>query len=216
MFARRLLAVSLAALEAAPMAAAKPPAPDSPDAPREEYRGQGVSMCVAELRGVETITPDQQEMMCGCAFDRFMANRATAALPPLEAGGIARAMGGELLGCAALEDSELAAAVARFVAQAAMRPPPSPTAVPLPEAIGEPAKPPPEADAAGFDLRRWFEGLSVRRWLSGLPLWAWLPIVLFGLIRIWARFRGTDSRRDLMGPPRSMRPGTHLGPPPRR
>jgi hypothetical protein len=203
---------ALAWLASAAPLAAKPPAPDPSD-PRQIYRDRGISICVAEMRSIPDITPDDLEAMCGCAFDRFMPRWPTGALPPLAPDRIAPVVGSELLSCAAGQDSELAAAVARRLSETAMRAPP---VAPLPPP-GETAAPdkPPEPAGPGLGLRAWFDGLSPPRWLAGVPRWAWPPIALLVFALVGALFRRRDGRRDLMGPPRAMRPGARLGPPPR-
>lgn len=203
---------ALASLALASPLAAKPSAVDPSD-PRQIYRERGISTCVAEMGTIPDITPDDLEAMCGCAFDRFMPRWPTGALPALGPGRIGPVMGGELLSCAAGRDAALAAAVARRFAEAAMRAPPAASA-PLPAADGAPDKRP-EPARPGFDLRAWFDNLSPPRWLIGIPLWAWPPIALLVFALLRALLRRRDSRQDLMGPPRSMRPGARPVPPPR-
>jgi len=213
---RLLRTASLAAvagLALAPPLAAKPPAYDPSD-PRQVYRERGVSTCVAEMRTIPRMTPDDLEAMCGCALDRFMPRWPTGALPPLGPGRMGSVMGSELLSCAAGQDAELAAGVARRLAEAAMQAPPAappPASIPMPEAAVPDKRPAPSAPR--FDPGAWLDGLTPPRWLAGIPLWAWLPIGLLVFILLRALLRRRDDRQDLMGPPRSMRPGARLGPP---
>ena len=203
---RLLRTASLAAfawLALAPAVAAKPTAVDRSD-PRQVYREQAIAVCVAEMGTIRAITPDGLEAMCGCAVDRFMPRWPTGALPRLDSGRMGPVMGSQLLSCAAAgKDPALAAAVARRLAETAMRAPP---------AASDPPPGPgkrPEPSSPRFDLRAWFDGLSAPPWLTGigLPLWAWLPIALLVFALLRALIRRRDSRQDLMGPPRSMRLG---------
>jgi hypothetical protein len=202
---------ALAWLAWAPPLAAKPPAPDASD-PREIYRDRGISICVAEMATVPDIGPDGLEAMCGCALDRFMARGPTGAPPPLGPDRLGAVMAGELMSCAAGRDSALAAAVARRLAGPAMRAPAAAPAPPPP--IGAPDK----RHAGGgprFDPADWFSGFTAPRWLAALPLWAWAPLALLFFALVRGLLRRRDGRGDLIGPPRAMRPGTRLGPPPR-
>jgi hypothetical protein len=50
-----------------------------------------------------------------------------------------------------------------------------------------------------------------------LPAWAWFAIGFLILLLLGALVRRRDDRRDLLGPPPSMRPGAGAGQPaPRR
>ena len=218
MQARPLLALFAAALAAAPLAAQKPEG-DKTD-PGRRWREQGIAMCVAELRAVEGMTPDDLEAICGCAFERFMPNPPAGA--PSEPGRdrLRGALGGPVLACAAQQRPALASAVARWLAD---RPPVSRVSPPpAPAPVVEPDKPEsaaaPESAGPGFSLRAWWAGLGWPRWLSGsgVPLWVWLPLVLLVLVLFARRFR-RDSSRDLIRPPSHMRRTTvRPGPPPVR
>lgn len=196
----------LAALAAAAPLAAKPPAPaDKPRAadrsdPREIYRGRGISVCVAEMRAIPGITPDDLEALCGCAFDRFMPRWPTGALPQLAGGGLPPALRSELLSCAAGRDSDLVAAVASRLAE-------------LPAVSEAPAAAEPGPSESGFDVGTWFEGLTLPRLPGGFPLWALIPIALIVFVLFRALFR-RESGRDLMGPPAHMRRSGWPGRPP--
>jgi hypothetical protein len=201
---------AVAWLASAPPLAAKPPAPDASD-PREVYRDRGISICVAEMGTIPDIDPDGLEAMCGCALDRFMPRWPTGAPPPLGSDRIGAVMASELMSCAAGRDAALAAAVARRLAEPAMRTAP---AAPPPASVAAPDKRPVPA-GPGFDPVGWFAGLTAPRWLAVLPLWAWPPLALLAFALVRALRRRRDGRGDLLGPPRAMRPGTRLGPPPR-
>ncbi len=206
---RLVLALSLAALAANPLSAQKPGVEGDP---REDYRGQGISICVAEMSAIEGLSPDEGQGLCACALDRFMPRWPTGALPPLASGRLPPALASELLACAA-PDADLAAALARHIVQrpSAMTPPLA-AATPGPET--EPGKRPEGPESTGFDLRAWLDDLSLPGWLtrSGLPRWLWPPlaVLLFFLLR--GLFRRPEGQ-DLLGPPPSMRPGTRPGPP---
>jgi len=196
----------IAALAAAPLAA-KPPAPaDKPRAadrsdPREIYRGRGISVCVAHMRAIPDITPDELEALCGCAFDRFMPRWPTGALPPLAGGGLPPVLRSELLSCAAGQDSDRVAAVASRLAE-------------LPAVSEAPAAGRPGAPGPGFDVGAWLEDLTLPRLPGGFPLWALIPIALLAFVLFRALFRRRESGRDLMGPPAHMRRGGWPGRPP--
>jgi hypothetical protein len=188
-------ALPLAALAAVPLLAAKPPAGGPLDTEREAYRGRAVSACVAELRAVPDLSPDDLEGICGCALDRFLSGRGTEALPPLGASRLRGPMEGDLLGCAAELRPDRAAAIARR------------GIVPPPLAAAPPAapKPPPDEDAAAvdeaepdFDLWAWLRDLAV-------PAWAWIAISFLLILLAAALLRRRDDRRHLLGPPPSMR-----------
>jgi hypothetical protein len=206
---RLVLAVSLAALAAAPLLAQKP----GTDPERERYRAQGISLCVAEMNALEGVTPDESEAMCGCGLDRLMANRPTAALASLGEGHFRSGAGGSVLACAFTEAPNRVGAVSRWMTASA------PTAAP-PAAVEAPPIVPADSDkpaasdsteSGGFDLRSWLDGLSLPGWLGGgLPLWAWIPLVVFVFLFLRGLRRRSEGR-DLDGPPSSMRHG-----PPRR
>lgn len=222
--ARNLLAASLAFAAAAPLSAQKPGVETDPA--RERYRIQGVALCVADLNAVEGVRPDDSEAICGCAFTRFMQRRPTGALPSLGEGRLRTLVGSDLVGCAAGEDSVLAAAVARHVAAPpVVAPPPAETAPPpviAPDEGGKPVAVPEEEDgerdSPGFDFRAWVNGLGLPGWLtnSGLPLWALIPLIVFVLMFLRGLMRRRDGK-DLIGPPRSLDPSTRRPdlPPPR-
>lgn len=206
---RFILAVSLAALAAAPLLAAKPIAEDGSDPERETWRGQGISACAAELRRVPGLTPDDLESICGCAFDRFMPGRRTAALPPVAPGRLRGLMEAEIELCTAqIRPGQLAAVAGRAETPAMLQPTPLPPPPPEDEA---PDKPEP-ADA-DFDFWAWLGNIHLPRWLTDLPWWALILIAPFVLALLAALFRRRDDRDDLLGPPPHMRPGASPVPP---
>ena len=211
--ARSLLAVSLGLLAAAalPAATGKPRGADPSD-PREIYRGRGMSICVAELESIEEAGADAAEAACGCAFDRFMPRWPTGALPPLGSGRLPPAIGSELVACAAGQDAALGAALARRLAAAPTEAEAGGKPIDGYDASGAPERP-------AWDFRTWVDGLGLPRWLRGssLPLWIWVPLIVFVFLFLRGLMRRRD-RDDLIGPPRSIDPGTRRPdlPPPRR
>ena len=199
-----------AAFAAAPLAAQKPGAELDPV--REQYRGTGISLCVAELNAVEGVTPDESEAICGCALERFLANQPSGALPPLSAARIRPVLGGRVLACTFSEASNRVGAVSRGMASpapAATAPPPVAEAPPLvSDAGGKPTEAADSAEPDGPGLRGWLDSLSLPRWLtdSGLPLWVWIPLAVFVFLFLRGLFRRSEGR-DLDGPPPSMRRG---------
>ncbi len=198
------LALLAALLAAAPLAAQKPDQGDKPD-PDRRWREPGIAVCVAELSAVEGMTPDALEAICGCALERFAPNRPAGALPELGGGRLRDALGGFVLACAAQEQPELSAAVARWLAE---RPPASSSspvlAEPAPEADKPESASASEAAGTGSGLRAWWDGLGWPRWLSGSGLWLWLPLGLLALVLL-ARLLRRDASRDLIRPPPHMR-----------
>lgn len=199
---------ALALLAAAPLAAQKPGAEEAPDSARGLYRGQGISMCVAELRSTQRVTPDDLEAICGCAFDLFLPGRATESLPPLSPARIHSTLNAPILSCANDRSPRLAGAIGQRLTQMAAAPPV--------EAEAQPVADKPAADP-GFSLQRWWDGLSAPSWLggSGIPAWGWIILLLCGFLLLRALFRRRDGRGDLTGPPRHMRPtgrAPHLPP----
>ena len=196
---RTVLAVSLAALAAAPLAAQKPPA-DAAD-PREQWRGQGISICVADLASAEEVTPDEKEAICACAFDRHLQNRPTGALPDLE-GRFRPLLGSQVFACTLEQAPDRASTVSRWL----MAPAPAPIATAAPPPAEEGGKPVETdlGDSPGFDLGAWFDGLSLPARLGDLPRWLWIALGLLAFLLLRFLMRGRDRRDNLMGPPRSM------------
>lgn len=219
---RNLLALPLSILAlfaAAPLAAQKPGADDAGGSARDRYRAQGVSICVAELRTADGMTPDDLEAICGCAFDRYLPGHDAATLPPPVPATLRSTLWPHLMSCAADREPRLSVAVARRLAdsataaaRAASPVPPPAAAVPIP---AEPAPDKPRGQGAG--LASWWAGLALPAWIrnSGVTLWGWGIILLLAFMLLRALFRRRDSRGDLTGPPSHMRPGaraSHLPP----
>ena len=197
---RTVLAVSLAALAAAPLLAQKPPA-DGAD-PRDQWRGQGIPVCVADLRGVEEVTPDEKEAICACAFDRYLRGRPTGALPDLDEARFRSLLGSQVFACTMERAPERASQMSRWL----MGPVPAPiTTLPPPTAEegGKPIDTAEESGSPGFDLGAWFDGLSLPGRLADLPRWAWVALLLLLFLVLRFLLRGRDRRDNLMGPPRS-------------
>jgi hypothetical protein len=194
-----LLFAAFAALAAAaPLAAKPPPAGGAPDA-GDAYRERGIALCVADLRVVADLSGDDLEGICGCALGRLMDGRAASALPPLGPNRFRGVMESELVACTA----ELRPDRTGEVAGRGMAPP---------EAVfaGKPAPAPasPAADApkrSRGDPGAWLRGLDLRARLAVLPAWAWVAIGFLFLLLLGALIRRRDDRRDLLGPPPSMR-----------
>lgn len=220
---RNLLALPLSILAlfaAAPLAAQKPGADEVGNSARDRYRAQGVSICVAELRTAEGMTPDDLEAICGCAFDRFLPGHDAATLPPPGPATLRSAQWPHLMSCAADREPRLSVAVARRLADSAtasartapepVRPPAA--LVPIP---ARPAQDKPVDQGGG--LASWWAGLALPSWISnsGVTLWGWAIILTLAFMLLRALFRRRDGRGDLTGPPAHMRPGarsSHLPP----
>lgn len=198
---RTVLAVSLAALVAAPLFAQKPPA-DAAD-PREQWRGQAISACVADLAAVEEVTPDEKEAICACAADRYMQNRPTGALPQLDAARFRSLMGSHVFACAIEQAPDRSTAMSRWL----VAPVPAPSMTVPPPVVEEGGKPIETADAdnsPAIDFGRWFDGWSLPGRIADLPRWAWIALALLVFLLLRFLLRGRDRRDNLMGPPRSM------------
>lgn len=195
------------------LAAAKPvprEAPTTVDDAHASYRGRGISVCVAELRNVPDLSPDDLEAICGCAVDRFIQSRAPARLPEIARGRFRGTMEGQLISCTAQVRPDRTGEVARGGIGATVPPSPSePVALPSPGDKPEPAEEAPPERPAGpcGGPRSWLSGLELPAWLTGPWLWVWvgIGIFLFGLAILALRRR--DPRGDLVGPPAHMRRG---------
>lgn len=77
-----------------------------------------------------------------------------------------------------------------------------------------PSSPPTEAPKrAGADIGAWFAAWVAA---SGMPIWAWTALAPVAFLILRGLFR-RDRRRDLIGPPPSLRPGARpTAPRPRR
>jgi len=223
---RAPFALSLALLAALPgLAAAVPPpgkptAPGAADADRDAWRGQAVGICVADLAGVEGITPDEREATCGCTLDRFMAGKRTDDLPEISARDFHSSIGPILLSCASNQRMAVLSALTRHLAE------PPPSAAPVVPDSGKPAdtqesgSASPRADSSKSlpDFGTWLSGLSAPDWVtnSGLPSWAWVILAMIAFLVLRGLRRGGD-QRDLIGPPPNMRLGAKANSPaPRR
>jgi hypothetical protein len=212
---RTFPALLFAALAAGGLAAAKPPAVADIDPGREVFRGQTISVCVADLRAVPDLGDDDLEGLCGCTIERFMAARPTGILPFVPSGHFHGVMENELLACAGELRPDRAGAIAGRAVETPVGPYAQPFAAkpPADEVTAAPDTP----RRARFDLGAWLRGLDIPAMLRALPAWAWVAIVFLVLGLLIALFRRRDGRGDLLGPPRSMRPGGGIiAPAPRR
>lgn len=218
---RRRTALFLALLAATALPAAKPVPPgdgpniSAPDDARERYRGQGISLCVADLRAVPSLTPDDLEGICGCAVERFMEGRAAAQLPEIVPGRFRGVMEGQLLLCTGRVRPERVTDIARRVTTVPERPPdivipPSTDAAKPPVDEVQPARQDEGGSGGGF--WDWLSGLGLPAWLTGLSVWwmAAIGIFVFGLLILALRRR--DPRKDLSAPPSSMKRSVHVAP----
>lgn len=194
--------VSLAML-AVPVAAAAPTAGPA-EVARERYRGQGMSACLAELRRVPGLSPDDLEGICGCALDGLMR---AAQLPPMASARFRSALDSQLVSCTFdLRPDRMGDIMTRRITVPEPRDVPEIDAKPTLTEGGPPAEEE-EARGGGFDLWAWLGGLGLPAWLTGLSIWSWVAIglLVFGLLGFARRRR--DDRDDLTGPPPSMRRG---------
>lgn len=184
------LLAAFASLTAAAPLAAKPPAggADSSDT----YRERGIALCIADLRSVAGLSGDDLEGICGCTLGRFMEGRAAFALPPLGPGRFRGILEGELLACT----SQLRPDRTGDVAGRGTAPPDV--------AFGD--KPVPAGPAADSPRReRGDPGAWLRARLAALPTAGWVALGFLFLFLLLALVRRRDDRRDLLGPPPSMR-----------
>jgi hypothetical protein len=210
---RHALAFVLA-LSGSALAAQKPPAGPAEDTARANYRGHGLGLCVAELRGENALAAADAAAICGCALDRIMPRRWTDDLPELAPGRFQSAMGGEILSCTGALRPALASVVARRLLAAQAEGARPADAAPPPVA-DKPAATDPEAEPAGPAKDDAGAGFTIARpaWLDALPLWTWILLAMLGFALLRALFRGRDERRDLLGPPPGMRPRNPVPPP---
>jgi hypothetical protein len=199
------------------LAAAKPLPDDGGDgAARDEgaqlYRGRAISICVADLRAsVPALGPDDLEGICSCAIDRFVEERPAGSLPAIEPGRFRGLLESQLMACTAQVRPERMSDVARrSMGPPAVRPAPVPPPAPIDKPAPSDAQAPAAEDGGFWD---WLPSLSWPTWLSGasLTLWIAIGIFVFGLLIL--RIRGRDPRKDLTGPPSSMRRGAPPQPP---
>ena len=214
----RPAAILLALLAAGTLPAAKPLPPadapaDAAAANRERLRGQGISLCVEELRAVPSLGPDDLEAICGCAVDRSLEGAAgdmpVRLEPRLEA---------RIISCtAALRPPRLSDVAEWRAARVTQGPAPVSD---VPAMDGKPDAGEEEADAAdpgsagsGGGLGAWLGNLALPAWLTGASLlwWIALGIFVFGLLIL--KIRRHDPRRDLDAPPAHLRRGASSQPP---
>jgi hypothetical protein len=188
----------LAALAAAAPLAAKPPPPGGgPDA-GDAYRDRGIALCVADLRIVADLGPDDLEGICGCALGRLMDGRPASALPALGPGRFRGVMESELVACTAeLRPDRIGDVAGRGA------PPPDAAFGGKPPAPAGPAADVPRGQRG--DPGAWPRGPGLRARLTALPAWAWVAIGFLFLLLLGALIRRRDDRRNLIGPPPSMR-----------
>ena len=215
--AAALLALAaLAALPAAkPLPPAESPADSAADA-RLRMRGQGISLCVAELRAVPGLSADDRESICGCAVDRTLSRLVDRPDAEARRQGV---MDMQMVACTAQVRPERAGDVARRRSAAQpTTPPPVAEAVPVvtegkPEAEAEaPAEDPGGAESGG-GVWAWVSNLGWPAWLTGASILWWIAggIFLFGLLLM--KLRRRDPRNDLVAPPAHLRRGAPAQPP---
>lgn len=193
-----LLAAAFATLAAAPPLAAKPPAGGGGPEAGDAYRERGIALCVADLRIVTDLSGDDLEGICGCALGRFLDGRAASALPPLGPGRFRGVMESELIACTGeLRPDRTGEVAGRGIA------PPDAAFDGKPPAPAGPALDAPKS--ARVDPGAWLRGFDLRARLAALPAWAWVAIGFLFLLLLGALIRRRDDRRDLIGPPPSMR-----------
>jgi hypothetical protein len=190
-----LPAAAFAALAAAAPLAAKPPAGGGADG-GDAYRERGIALCVADLRVVGDLSGDDLEGICDCALGRLMDGRPAVALPPLGPGRFRGLIESELLACTAELRPDRTGEVAGRGAAPPVAPPPA--------SFGD--KPAPAGPAADSPRReRGDPGAWLSARLAALPTAAWIGIGFLFLFLLGALIRRRDDRRDLLGPPPSMR-----------
>ena len=206
-------------LAAAALTAAKPVPTDDArgaavaDGARDSWRAQAVASCIERLHEVPDLSPDDLEAICGCAATRFLDVRGNGTLPPVERGALPPGMNGHVMLCT----TQIRPDRTTQVAQLSMRAPPAVApAITAPPADAKPVdgadvRPPPEPEGGG--LWAWLGSLSLPAWLTGASLLWWIAIGIFVFGLLILKVRRRDTRRDLTGPPPSMRRGAPLQPP---
>ena len=209
---------ALAALAALPAAKPVPPgdapAGGAPDDSRERYRGQGISLCVAELRAVPDLSPDDLESICGCAVDRYLTGLRNVPNPQIEVRG---ALGAHMVGCTAQLRPERTSDVARRRAAIQQTPAPAADAVVDGKPTDADAEPAESASAggesAGAGFWDWLGTWSWPAWLTGASVLWWIAGGIFVLGLLIMKVRRRDTRQDLSAPPSHMRRGAPPQPP---
>jgi hypothetical protein len=167
---------------------AKPPASGA-------QRTQAIGTCIREVaqqRGPDDIPQGNPIAICDCAIDLYLAGRGPEALEAFADGGGKGLLDRAIAECRTRNRSSLGdGATAR---------PPATTARPATDAG--------PASDAGKDR-------SLVSWFVNLPrLWGIIGLIFGGLVLLLLlRRRGP---RDLLGPPRSMRPKIKVAPRPRQ
>lgn len=222
---RRSTAILLALLAAAALPAAKPvPPADVPgggaqDDARERWRGQGISVCVAALRPVPELSPDDLEGICGCAIDRYLEGAGSTQQAALEPGPFPAALRSGVISCTFQVRPERVSDVARLTRAAPPTPPPvveTPPANELKPVDDDngPANAETGGESSGGGFWAWLGNLGWPAWLTGASVLWWIAIGIFVFGLLVLRFRRRDPRKDLSAPPSYMRKG--MPPPPRR
>jgi hypothetical protein len=215
---RRPVAVLLALLAATALPAAKPvpptdaPGDSAPDDARDRYRGQGISICIAELRAVPDLSPDDLESICGCAIDGYLERVGATPPAPIERSRFPAAVRSQLISCTARTRPERMGDVARLTLATPQTPPaPPPVQTPQPaddKPLAEEAAPAEEGGTGPGDrFWAWLSGLALPAWLTGASLLWWIAIGIFVFGLLILALRRRDPRKDLSAPPSHMRRG---------
>jgi hypothetical protein len=220
---RRFSLILPALLAAAALPAAKPVPPDDAMAQptSEAWRGRGVPVCVARLRAIREFTPDDLETICGCTFDSYLEGHGPEPLPGLETDRIPVALEEQLLNCTGRTRPDQRSAVRQLGVIWAPGAPPIPGGgrAQDPKPVDEPGMGPPESQTSdssgdsGGGFWEWVRSIALPDWLTGASVLWWIAIGIFVFGLLILKIRRRDTRRDLTGPPSSMRRGAPLQPP---
>lgn len=220
---RRRSAALFLTLAATMLAAAKPVPGEgavdymAPQPSRQAWRSQGIPICVARLRDVRALTPDDLETICGCTFDAYLDGHGTNPLPGLEEDHLPIAMETQLLSCTARTRPDQRAAVAQINAvwPPGMRPPAPPPELDArkPGEDADMGPPPGRGGEEGGGFMDWVRSISLPAWLTGADMLLWVALGIFVLGLLILKLRARDPRNDLLGPPPSMRRGAQPQPP---
>ncbi len=189
------LPLLILALAAAPVAAK--PVADSVDPDGSgDWRRDAIAACIeagGPRRGPD-LTGDALRDTCGCAVERFMEGRRPEMLPPPAPIVVQGLTARQFRACAA-DGGTSAGPVPIEPSSSAEAPDVTAEAQDLPQQVDE--SPPSTPLFAGLLAR--LDGTGIPR-----PAWAGIAVLALMLLRLLFRRRAAD---DLMGPPRSMRPG---------
>lgn len=216
------LLLALAALAALPAGKPLPPSDNPPDTAadaRLRMRGQAISLCVAELRPVPDLSPDDLESICGCAVDRYLTGLGGRPDPQVRLQG---ALETQMVACTARIRPERAGDVARrrVAAQQTAAPPvaeapvaDAPATDGKPDVAEETTEASVDGEEAGGSFWAWLGTLALPAWLTGASILWWIAggIFLFGLLLM--KLQRRDPRNDLVGPPAHLRRGAPPQPP---